>query len=419
MFADFYFQRYLHQSVFIKEAPHPELNMVVVIPCFDEPDLIQSLNSLLQCNKPACAVEVIVVVNASEQVSEKARLQNQRSVEDATHWAEQNNNDKFTCFVLNLTDVRKKDAGVGFARKTGMDEALARFNQLNKSEGIILSFDADALCDANYFTAIEAVFFEHTETKAASIYFEHPVSGVFFDKKIYDGIIQYELHLRYFNQALKYCGFPYAYHTIGSSFAVKASVYAGQGGMNRKQAGEDFYFLHKIIPLGNFVEINSTRIIPSPRSSHRVPFGTGAALQKWIVTNDEFIYTYNLQAFFDLALFIKKSLELYCADCETIQKTYSDIPESVRIFVDAATFEANIIECNKHSTTRNNFEKRFFSWINAFKIIRFLNTLHNDYFQKMPVHLEAEKLGMLILSEKHFENTLSLLMMYRILERGF
>ena len=39
-----------------------------------------------------------------------------------------------------------KDAGVGLARKTGMDEALYRFNMLGKPEGIILSYDADSLC---------------------------------------------------------------------------------------------------------------------------------------------------------------------------------------------------------------------------------------------------------------------------------
>ena len=36
--------------------------------------------------------------------------------------------------------------GVGLARKTGMDEAVRRFNAINNPEGIILNLDADCTC---------------------------------------------------------------------------------------------------------------------------------------------------------------------------------------------------------------------------------------------------------------------------------
>jgi len=42
--------------------------------------------------------------------------------------------------------------------------------------------------------------------------------------------------------------------------------------MNRKQAGEDFYFIQKLMPLGGYFALNSTAIYPSPRESSRVPF---------------------------------------------------------------------------------------------------------------------------------------------------
>ena len=72
--------------------------------------------------------------------------------------------------------------------------------------------------------------------------------------------------------------FPFAFHTIGSSMAVRASSYMRQGGMNKRKAGEDFYFQQKIIPLCGFTECNSTVVYPSPRPSYRVPFGTGRAM---------------------------------------------------------------------------------------------------------------------------------------------
>src|SRR4029434_9989987 len=101
--------------------------------------------------------------------------------------------------------------------------------------------------------------------------------------EIYKAIAAYELHLRYYLQALRTAGFPHGYHTIGSSMAVRARTYMEQGGMNRRQAGEDFYFLHKLIPLGGFTELNSTTVYPLPRPSNRVPFGTGRAVSEWLI----------------------------------------------------------------------------------------------------------------------------------------
>ena len=77
---------------------------------------------------------------------------------------------------------------------------------------------------------------------------------------------------------MTFAGLPYSYHTIGSAFAVTAKAYARQGGMNRRKAGEDFYFINKLIKGENFGEITNTTVFPSPRTSNRVPFGTGKAI---------------------------------------------------------------------------------------------------------------------------------------------
>ena len=79
---------------------------------------------------------------------------------------------------------------------------------------------------------------------------------------------------------MKFANLPYSYHTIGSAFAVSASSYAKQGGMNRRKAGEDFYFISKLIKGEKFGEITKTKVIPSPRISDRVPFGTGRSIMK-------------------------------------------------------------------------------------------------------------------------------------------
>ena len=66
--------------------------------------------------------------------------------------------------------------------------------------------------------------------------------------------------------------------------AVRPEAYMKQGGMNRRKAGEDFYFLNKIMSLGGFGECAETTIYPSPRTSKRVPFGTGQAVLRNVET---------------------------------------------------------------------------------------------------------------------------------------
>ena len=96
--------------------------------------------------------------------------------------------------------------------------------------------------------------------------------------------------------------------------AVRADIYAGQGGMNKRQ-GEDFrIFLHKIIPLGQFGEINNTRVIASPRPSARVPFGTGKAVREFL--DNGRIESYPLAAFEDLKVFFLIRCRIFqCGFC--------------------------------------------------------------------------------------------------------
>jgi hypothetical protein len=54
----------------------------------------------------------------------------------------------------------QKWAGVGWARKIGMDEAVKQINANNYPDGLIISFDADSIVLPNYFQAIESAFEE-------------------------------------------------------------------------------------------------------------------------------------------------------------------------------------------------------------------------------------------------------------------
>ena len=75
-----HWQKYIqkHQA-YNKYTVPPNFNygMVVVIPCYDEPDVLTTLNSLIQCAPTQHPVGVLVVVNSSE-MSDDSVVQNNR-----------------------------------------------------------------------------------------------------------------------------------------------------------------------------------------------------------------------------------------------------------------------------------------------------------------------------------------------------
>lgn len=313
-----------------------------------------------------------------------------------------------------------RDAGVGLARKTGMDEALFRFSQIGQPHGFILSFDADSLCDDNYFLAIEEVITANPALNGLDIYFEHPVSGTGFPESIYRGITEYELHLRCLKLFLRYSGFLYAYHTIGSCFGVRADAYAAQGGMNKRKAGEDFYFLHKIIPLGRFAEINTTRIVPSPRMSDRVPFGTGAAMGKYVTSEPESMLTYAPECYLLLRTFFQQAAQLYKADPLEIANSFRQLPGFLSEYLDKLHAVEAIGEINANCSSPSSFINRFYRWFDAFRIVKFLNYASSSVYGKVPVReaaLRYLEITCYPVQDESISN-IELLKLFRKFERG-
>lgn len=113
----------------------------------------------------------------------------------------------------------------------------------------IASLDADTLVAPGYLTGIIRKF-RNSRVAGITLAYAHRYEGEECTEILRQAIIRYELYLRYYQQALEYCGHPYAYTCIGSAFAVRAADYVLQGGMNKRQAGEDFYFIQKLISTG-------------------------------------------------------------------------------------------------------------------------------------------------------------------------
>lgn len=391
-FATSYLKRHQLFPAHISEPPSGLLNFIVVIPVYNEDNLQKTLTSLYNCERPKTHVEIILVFNSSETDTEKVKNQNTRTLNLIRNWLTEKNTTNFRFHILHFPDLPKKFAGAGLARKIGMDTAVSRFDQLDRKNGIILSLDADTLCSTNYFTAIESAILNDPDINGFTIYFEHSLSGDEFPAPVYQAITQYELHMRYYIEGLRYAGFPYAFHTVGSCFGVTAETYCKQGGMNRRQGGEDFYFLHKVIPQGKFTEINNTTLYPSSRPSSRVPFGTGPVIQKLMDSQNNELETFHPVAFDELKKFIRLKDKFFNKAPDVLRLIYEKLPVSICSFINAADFTSALSEINANCSSSSSFIKRFYQWFNAFRVFKFLNHASSNFFPKKGVSFAANEL---------------------------
>jgi len=401
----------------IKEAPDKQTAIIIVVPAFNEPDITSLLDSLAACSEPDCNTEVIIVINAPVNSSEESIRNNKLCIRNIESWKKVHKKCFFRLFYFDAGDHGIKDWGAGLSRKAGMDEAVRRFDAVDSPAGVIVALDADCTVESNYFTEICDNLFKKKEHKACSIYFEHPLSGEAFPEIIYRYITLYELHLRYYLRCLVYTGFPYAVHTVGSCMACKALPYIKSGGMNRKQAGEDFYFIQKLIPAGGYFTLNSTTVYPSPRLSMRVPFGTGATLSRMMDNNEESLLTYNIKAFRDLQLIFQNVKDYFHFSSRELEGFYSNLPWSVRSFMKKEEWTDTLMQIQDNTAGEESFRKRFFMWFNMFRIVKYLNYVHAGIYDKLPVTAAGREYLILAGQNIESDDARTLLKVFRKIEK--
>ncbi len=392
-FADLYLERYSSGPGSGLPEPDPDLFLSIVIPSFKEPDIESSLRSLLNCHPPGVVWEIIVVINYPENSSDEILDISKLSFDCVERIRQETDRKDVRVYALWCPDLPRKHAGVGLARKMGMDQAIRRFNQLHRPEGILVSFDADSTCDVNYLTVIAEFYQAIPQARTANLFFEHPLEGK-LPAENYKSIAEYELYLRYLRLALELAGHPHAIHTVGSSFSVRASTYVKVNGMGRHRAGEDFYFLHKCIRLGRFYEINAPMVFPSPRQSDRVIFGTGAAIRKHAAMIGS-LAVYSLESIESLSGLFVLLPEFFSRKegPETAPFIPGFLSDPLRNFLAGISADQQIAELVRTSNTYPVFRSRFFAWFNGFMVLRFLNTYHASVNGKLPVLAEANKLA--------------------------
>ncbi len=375
-----YLNKFSNTTKLINETINKDCKQVVIIPAYCEPDLEKTLNSLLDCEQTQFITEVIIVLNNSiEDVAAKEFHHKQKK--ELEQKFSKYNNIHFHFIIVD--DLPSKHAGVGLARKIGMDEAIRRFKEI-EYDGLLVCFDGDSTVNKNYLTELEKYACKPESYNTICLHFEHEIEHE-KDELLKTGIIYYELFLRYYKEALSYCNFPYAFHTIGSSMAAKASVYCKAGGMNKRKAGEDFYFLNKLFHYGKVIELNSAIVYPSARISTRVPFGTGRAQQNFIEKKEETFKTYSFSTFEDLKVFFTADLYENTIDLNLFS-------EAIKQFLTENDFQEKLKEIKNNTTSKQQFQKRFFDWFDGFMILKFVHFARDNYYPNNFILEEVNKL---------------------------
>lgn len=256
-----------------------DLTGAVVIPALAETESLPATLASLAANPPRQRERwlVVVVVNHRADARPADQADNHRTLE----WLAAGDRPLEglrLAWVDAATPGRELPAGegVGLARKLGCDLALERLDMTAPGAALLAHLDADTLVDPDYLPALER-HFATAPAGAATLPFRHrpgtsPAATAASER--------YEVYLRGYLLGLTLAGSPYAYPTIGSTMACRASAYLQAGGMNRRRAGEDFYFLQQLAKTGGVASLAGTLVEPAARLSARVPFGTGPALQR-------------------------------------------------------------------------------------------------------------------------------------------
>lgn len=394
--SSIYLERYAwKEELFPNYQPSSNLGLIIVLPAFKEEFILHALNSLNQCQSPKQEVLILVIVNESDDASQDISSINKSCLTSLKRY-----NSKFQ-LLTSYQKLPSKKAGVGLARKIGMDEAVRLFHKCGNN-GVIICYDADSICDDNYLVEIEKVYEDDT-TKSGIVFYEHQLH-----RENHKEILNYELYLRYYIDALRHTGFPYAHQTLGSCISVRCSQYEKVGGMNTRKAGEDFYFLNKTIPLGGFVEINNTTVRPSDRISDRVPFGTGKAVNE--IKHSEDYEVYHPNTFEDLKLFFSNLDSFWNEEEWKISKTMESFL--------GMDWKEEIRNLKEKVNSKDAFEKRFYHWFDAFQILKFVHFARDHFYQNVELQEALDWLRNTY--SRHLKGDLSgQLIQLRYFDRGY
>jgi hypothetical protein len=367
------------------------LDTIIVIPAIaEETTLPLTLESVANCNRERLenTLVIITINNRTPDVENPQVIdENQRTLA----WLQTNPHPNLHLAPIDASspglELSKKE-GVGSARKIGMDHAANLLLEANPASPLIISLDADTIVRSTYLDAFHK--FASSEAPWAGVMnYAHSMPE---DPDEKAAIIAYELFLRYQDLGLHYARSPYAFHTIGSTIACTPEAYAAVSGMNKRKAGEDFYFLQQLAKTGTVTPVTDCIVIPSPRVSWRVPFGTGKRVGRFIEKSYEEYMVYHPDSY----EILKRWFELVSKNLETsgefLIKEAAVIHTELAVFLNYIEFESKWIRLQSNTTNARPTLKQFHCLFDAFQTMKLLHHLRDTALPDQNIFVAFEKI---------------------------
>ncbi|PLX87288.1 MAG: hypothetical protein C0618_07295 [Desulfuromonas sp.] len=346
----------------------------IVIPALGESESLPHTLRSLETNPQHLLdqTRVLVVVNNRASAAPHIRHDNQatlRLLESYRH---------HSTLRLHWVDASSSGVelpekqGVGLARKIGMDLSLQGLNW--DRHPFIVSLDADTLVTETYLVALFD-HFSNKQTGAVTIPFRHAPAA---SPQAEHAIRRYERYLRSYTLGLAVAGSPYAFISIGSAFACAALDYARAGGMNRRLAGEDFYFLQQVAKTSCVTPLNDTRVMPSARISDRVPFGTGRVVDA-LSADRQKPYTLCAQSSFAvLQQWLQLVSHCWQVDSDTVRQQAHQLSPMLLELIDSLDFRSVWTRLQCQYQTQPDFLRAFHVWFDALRTRQLLTRLNPE-----------------------------------------
>lgn len=375
----------------LEAETYHNITTAVVIPVISEFDNIKSLlSSLIRNSKESLASTIFIfVINNFTSSSYDIKIDNKKSLNMLRSII----NDKLGCtdsfsqdivssgIRIGLIDaasegneLSEKYGGVGLARKIGMDSALYYFDYDNCSKKIIISLDADCIVESNYLKEITNNF-NLRKIFVATVNYEHIINE---NEETTEAIICYELFLRYYVLGLKFAGSPYAFHAIGSTMVCDYESYINVEGMNKRKAGEDFYFLEKLSKNYLIENINTTTVFPSSRKSDRVPFGTGQRVGRFLLHNQNEYLLYNPKSFNVLKDWIRILDDELNDSVMKFMSAAKEINNDLFNFLIKQNIEHSFKKIFSNSISKKQLKLQKMRWFDGFKTLKLMHYLRDN-----------------------------------------
>lgn len=379
------------------------ISQIVVIPAYAEKEMLFStLASLAQNDTSSLADTLILcVINNKKSAADEIKANNRQTIEYLSAlvnkksfiFSEEINK---TLQIVDDTGLRmgyidassegheisENVGGVGMARKIGMDAAFNLLRNCSIAKTVIINLDADTLVRNNYLSSVKN--FYSGNTKSAVIAYEHQEP---LTPEEAAAIYCYEIFLRYWVLGLKYAKSPYAFHSIGSTMSCSTEAYLEVRGMNRRNAGEDFYFLNKLAKIGKIGYIKQTCVYPSARASQRVPFGTGKRIARFLAgTHNEYLL-YNPRIFEILAAWLEIMRAPFNYNESTILSKARLIDPILKSFLISSDFAAVWSRIRRNVKDEKTMIRQFNDWFDGFKTLKLINYMSKGVYP--PVNMFA------------------------------